>query len=310
MNGIRVADLTVRYGATRALDEVSFELRPAAVTGLIGPNGSGKSTLLRALCALDRPSAGTAMVGNLSYASITRPFFRGGAFLDGAGLHPGLTGRQHLAWVAAASRLPDHLIDSALDRVDMRTAADRRIGTYSLGMRQRIGLASCLLSCPPEFILLDEPLNGLDRGGVRLVGDLLKSFAESGSTVLVATHLLDDLAAVADDILLLRQGRLVFHGPIEELTVDQSVVISARLAASERGPLFRQLAAIDFAWVDEPAVGDVAVRIATGDIEATTGAIARCGGAVLAMETMGGLADAYAIAAHSPSRLVDERTAS
>lgn len=163
MPEILVQDVTVRYGSKVALDGVSVQLRDRSVSGLVGPNGSGKSTLLRVICGVEWPTRGSARVGPEHYSASASPFLRWGAFLEGGGLHPFLTARQHLTWVARASGVVEDRVDEVASLMGLRPAIDSRIRTYSLGMRQRLGIAAALLPPELELLILDEPLNGLDR---------------------------------------------------------------------------------------------------------------------------------------------------
>lgn len=202
MPEILVQDVTVRYGSKVALDGVSVQLRDRSVSGLVGPNGSGKSTLLRVICGVEWPTRGSARVGPEHYSASASPFLRWGAFLEGGGLHPFLTARQHLTWVARASGVVEDRVDEVASLMGLRPAIDSRIRTYSLGMRQRLGIAAALLPPELELLILDEPLNGLDRGGVDLVSEVVADRSRAGATVVLATHMLSDLSKVADRVVV------------------------------------------------------------------------------------------------------------
>jgi ABC-2 type transport system ATP-binding protein len=219
---IQITGLRKAYGAFDAVHDVSFAAEPGRVVGLLGPNGAGKTTTLHVLLGLAAPSAGTATVHGRAYGDLAYPARTVGALLDAGGLHPGRTGRDHLRVLAAAGRLPARRVDEVLDVVGMTPAAGRRVRTYSLGMRQRLGLAAALLG-DPEVLVLDEPANGLDPAGMRWLRDLVRGFADAGGTVLLASHVLSEVRQVADDLVVVGQGRVVADGPLEELVRDRSL---------------------------------------------------------------------------------------
>jgi ABC-2 type transport system ATP-binding protein len=231
--------LTKRFGNVIAVDDLSFEVLPGRVTGFLGPNGAGKSTTLRMLLGLVRPSSGDATVVGLPYASLDRPTRAAGALLETQGLHPIRSGRNHLRVVAAAAGLPAVRIDEVLDQVGLSGAAGRRVGMYSLGMRQRLGLAGALLG-DPRVLILDEPANGLDPQGIRWLREFLRAFASRGNAVLVSSHLLAEMAQMADDVIVLDRGRLVRQGSIDDLTNGGSVL---RVASPEPDRLAKVLEA-------------------------------------------------------------------
>jgi len=222
MTTIRIEGLHKSYRGFEAVHDVSFTAEPGRVLGLLGPNGAGKSTTLQVLLGLARASSGTAAFDGRPYAELEHPAQVVGALLDAGGLHPGRTGRDHLRVLAAASRLPAGRVDEVLATVGMTPAADRRVRTYSLGMRQRLGIASALLG-RPRVLVLDEPANGLDPAGMRWLRELLRAFAEDGGTVLLASHVLGEVAQVADDLVVIGQGRVVAAGPLGELVTDRSL---------------------------------------------------------------------------------------
>jgi ABC-2 type transport system ATP-binding protein len=209
--------LTKRFGSVTAVDGLSFEIVPGRVTGFVGPNGAGKSTTLRMLLGLVEPDEGTATVLGLPYASLERPMTTVGAVLEVQSFHPLRTGRNHLRVLAAASGIDDARVDAALDLVGMTDAAGRKAGGYSLGMRQRLGLAGALLG-DPSVLILDEPANGLDPHGIRWLRTTLREVAAGGKAVLVSSHLLAEVARMADDVIVIDRGRLLRQGAIEELT--------------------------------------------------------------------------------------------
>jgi ABC-2 type transport system ATP-binding protein len=210
MTTIALRDLTKRFGATTAVDRLSLGIRDGAVTGLLGPNGAGKTTLLRLLLGLIRPDGGTATIDGVRYDGLPRPATVVGAALDGAQAHPGRTGRRHLRVLAAAAGVADTRVDGLLALVELADAADRRVGGYSLGMRQRLALAGALLG-DPAVVVLDEPANGLDPGGVLWLRDLLRHLAAEGRTVVVSSHQLAEVARTADDVVIVAAGRALFH---------------------------------------------------------------------------------------------------
>jgi ABC-2 type transport system ATP-binding protein len=209
--------LTKRYGELVAVDEVTFSLEPGTVTGFLGPNGAGKTTTLRLLLGLAEPTAGEALVFGRRYRELAQPIRRVGAVLESGDFHPARSGRDHLRALALAARLPLGRVEEVLEQVDLRDAARRRVRTYSLGMRQRLGLAAALLG-DPELLILDEPANGLDPAGVRWLRTFLQTFASQGRTVLVSSHLLAEVAQTVDQVLIIDHGRLLSRGRLDELT--------------------------------------------------------------------------------------------
>ncbi len=210
-------DLGKSYAGRRVVSEVSFVLGPGEVTSLLGPNGAGKTTVIRMLLGLTTPSVGRCLIGGTPYRSLSGPLTTVGSMLDGPGAHPGRTGRAHLQVLAQASGIGSGRVESVLDQMDLAAAADRRVGSYSLGMRQRLGLAAALLGDPPVLIL-DEPGNGLDPAGQVWLRHLLRSQADLGRTILVSTHLLPEVSATADRLLVMAGGRLVADGPPTSVT--------------------------------------------------------------------------------------------
>ena len=215
---IEVHGLTKRFGRTLAVDDLSFAARPGVVTGFLGPNGSGKSTTLRAILGLVHPTAGSATVLGAPYRSLDRPIGRVGAVLEATAVHPGRSGRDHLRIVAAAAGLPRARVDEVLADVELEGAARRRVGGYSLGMRQRLALAVALLG-DPEVMILDEPANGLDPKGIAWLRELLRGLAASGKTVLVSSHVLSEVEQTVDEVVIIRSGRLVRQATIDELAL-------------------------------------------------------------------------------------------
>jgi ABC-2 type transport system ATP-binding protein len=217
MTTIAVERLTKRYGATTAVDDLSFTVPAGSVTGFIGPNGAGKSTTLRALLGLTRPTAGRATFDGVPYAELADPARTVGAVLENDPFHPGRSGRDHLRVLAAAAGVAPARVDEVLGLVGLADAARRRAGGYSLGMRRRLALAAALLG-DPGVLLLDEPANGLDPWGMRWLRDLLRAHADRGATVLVSSHVLAEVALIADRVVVVDRGRLLAAGPVGELT--------------------------------------------------------------------------------------------
>ncbi len=203
-----------RYDHTTAVDSLSFRAEPGRVTGLLGPNGAGKTTTFRILLGLATADAGTALIDGQPYAALARPKERVGAVLESSGFHPTRSGRDHLRVVTTAAGLPWRRCDEVLDEVGLAGAASRAVGGYSLGMRQRLGLASALLG-DPQVLVLDEPTNGLDPVGVAWVRALVRNLAADGRCVIVASHLLAEIALTVDDVVIIDRGRAVHHGPMQ-----------------------------------------------------------------------------------------------
>ena len=230
---IEVAGLSKRFGKTQAVSTLSFTSRPGLVTGFLGPNGAGKSTTLRAVLGLVNQDAGTATVLGRAYRELDRPAERVGAVLEASAVHPGRTGRNHLRVLATASGLPRSRVEEVLTLVELAGAAKRRAGGYSLGMRQRLGLAAALLG-DPEVLVLDEPANGLDPQGIRWLRDLLRSLANEGRTVLVSSHVLAEVAQTVDEVVIIAQGKLVLQAPMDEVLARSKGGTRVRSPQAER----------------------------------------------------------------------------
>jgi ABC-2 type transport system ATP-binding protein len=213
---IEFSGLTKRYGAVAAVEDLTFSLAPARVTGFVGSNGAGKSTTMRALLGLTRPTAGSATIDGLPYAALDHPIRSVGAMVDPQVFHPRRTARNSLRVVAKAARLSEGRVDEVLSHVGLANVAGRRVGGFSMGMRQRLALANALLG-DPETLVLDEPANGLDPDGVRWLRGLIRSMAAEGRTVFVSSHLLAELAQTVDDVVIIAHGRLVAHEPMAHL---------------------------------------------------------------------------------------------
>jgi ABC-2 type transport system ATP-binding protein len=210
----------------KAVDGLTFTVAPGQVTGFLGPNGAGKTTTLRMLLGLVAPTAGRALIGGRRYVDLREPRRSVGAVLEATGFHPGRTGRDHLRVIAAAGGLPADGIAAVLDRVGLAAAAGRRVRGYSLGMRQRLGLAAALLG-DPRALILDEPANGLDPAGMAELRDLLRGLAADGRTVLMSSHLLSEVAQTVDRVIIVADGTLRFAGPLGELTGGRGETLEA-----------------------------------------------------------------------------------
>jgi ABC-2 type transport system ATP-binding protein len=222
MATIEAHGLTKRYGPVTAVDDLSFRVEAGQVVGFLGPNGAGKTTTLRMLLGLVRPDAGSATIDGRPYASLDCPARHVGAVFEATSFHPGRTARSHLRIQALAAAADPARIGDVLALVDLAGLAGRRIGTFSLGMRQRLGLATALLS-DPDILILDEPANGLDPEGVRWLRDLIRSMAGHGKAVLVSSHILAEVAQTVDSVLIMTGGRIVTQAPISELTATAAL---------------------------------------------------------------------------------------
>jgi ABC-2 type transport system ATP-binding protein len=225
---VSISALTKRYREVVAVDDVTLSLDAGTVTGFLGPNGAGKTTTLRVLLGLAEPTAGEALVFGRRYHELDQPVRRVGAVLESNDFHPGRSGRDHLRMLALAAEIPSGRVEEVLALVEIEAVADRRVKTYSLGMRQRLGLAAALLG-NPELLVLDEPANGLDPAGVHWLRTFLRRFAEQGGTVVVASHLLAEVAQAVDQVVIIDRGRLVAIADIDELTNDGRTLEDAYL---------------------------------------------------------------------------------
>ncbi|MFF5899810.1 ATP-binding cassette domain-containing protein [Streptomyces argenteolus] len=221
MTSIDVHALTKDYGSTRAVDRLTFSVRPGRVTGFLGPNGAGKSTTMRLVLGLDRPTAGTATIGGRSYASLADPLCRVGALLDARAAHGSRTAPDHLLALATSNGIADRRVDAVLEETGLAGVGGRRIKTFSLGMRQRLGIAAALLG-EPDVVMLDEPSNGLDPEGIIWIRELMRGMARDGRTVLVSSHLMHETASFADHLVVLGRGRLLADLPMQEFLDSRS----------------------------------------------------------------------------------------
>ncbi|HEX5909998.1 MAG TPA: ABC transporter ATP-binding protein [Thermoleophilaceae bacterium] len=265
---IEVEGLTKRYGGQTVVDDVSFSVRAGAVTGFLGPNGAGKTTTLRCLLGLARATEGKATILGSAYRDLDDPARTVGANLEVSGAHPGRSGRQHLRSLAAMAGIPDSRVNEVLELTEMTEAADRRYGKYSMGMRQRIGLAAALLG-EPEILVLDEPANGLDPAGIRWLRDMLRATAAQGRTVLVSSHLLAEMAQTVNDVVVIHKGRVVKQGPVGELAgaargativrSPQAGALAAALRSAGAEVTEFEDGALNVDGMDAAAVGDAAL---------------------------------------------------
>ena len=230
---VRAESLTKRFGEVSAVTDLSFVLEAGTITGFLGPNGAGKTTTLRMVLGLAAPTTGRALVFDQVYAELEHPALRIGAVLEATDFHPGRSGRDHLRMLGRAVDVPDSRVDEVLRLVELGDAARRRVKGYSLGMRQRLGLAAALLG-DPELLILDEPANGLDPEGVRWLRDFLRRLALEGRTVLISSHVLAEVAQTVDQVLIISHGRLVVESPLAELTARAGGAVRVRSADPQR----------------------------------------------------------------------------
>lgn len=214
---IQVDNLTKRYGKVTAVDHLSFELKPGRVTGFLGPNGSGKSTTMRCIMGLDRPTGGKCRINGQEYGKLSSPLTTVGALLDGHAFHPSRTARQQLMVVADTHGFPKARVDEVLEMTGITSVANKRLKGFSLGMGQRLGIATALLG-DPQVLIFDEPVNGLDPDGVRWVRELMRALAGQGRTILVSSHLMSEMAQTADDLVVIGRGKLIAQGDVKQFT--------------------------------------------------------------------------------------------
>ena len=223
---LMIDGLTKRRGPRTVLSEVTFQALPGRVTGFLGPNGAGKSSTLRILLDLDRPTGGTALIDGRPYRTLRDPLRTVGSMLDGSGAHRSRTARDHLAWVARSNGISSHRVGAVLEQVGLADAGRTRVSKFSLGMGQRLGLATALLG-EPGTLVLDEPVNGLDPEGIRWIRGLLRQHADAGGTVLLSSHLMNEVAEIADDLVVISAGRIVAAGPLAEVTAGYATLEDA-----------------------------------------------------------------------------------
>jgi ABC-2 type transport system ATP-binding protein len=267
---IAVAGLTKQYRKVRAVDDLSFTVQPGRVTGFLGPNGSGKTTTMRMILNLVRPTAGTATIGGRRYADLDQPLRHVGAVLEASSAHRGRSARNHLRVICASAGLPLGRADEVLALVGLTPAAKRKFKGYSLGMRQRLGIAAAMLG-DPRVLLLDEPANGLDPEGIRWMRDLLKTLAGQGRTIFVSSHLLSEMQLLADDVVIIAAGQLITMGPMAQIVDGATQGTQVRVRTPEPDKLIAELGvtasvrhtddgALLVTGVEPPAVGAAALR--------------------------------------------------
>ncbi|HEX9064295.1 MAG TPA: ATP-binding cassette domain-containing protein [Streptosporangiaceae bacterium] len=229
---IELANVSKRFGSTAAVRNVSFRANPGRVTAFLGPNGAGKTTTLRLILGLDKPTQGTVLVDGRRYAERRAPAHDVGALLDGTAAHPRRRARDHLRWIAASNGIAPQRVDAVLELVGLADVARRRAGTFSLGMKQRLGIAAALLG-DPAVLMFDEPLNGLDPAGIRWARALMRELAGQGKTVLVSSHMMSEMAQVADHALVIARGRIIADGPLPSLSQPGESLEDAFLRLTE-----------------------------------------------------------------------------
>lgn len=281
---ITVTELTKRFGNKIAVDQLSFDVRPGVVTGFLGPNGSGKSTTMRCMLDLDRAERGTMLFDNRRFRDLKSPLHEVGALLDAGYVHPGRSGRNHLRWLAASNGISRSRVDEVLNLVGLTAVANARLRTYSLGMRQRLGLAGVLLG-DPHTIILDEPANGLDPEGIRWIRDVLTHLAGQGRTVLVSSHQLSEISLMAHDLVVIGQGRLIEQGTVTEF-IDRhadrwvrvkgpaiSSIVGALTAAG--GEVTESAGALDVRRLTCAAIGELAAshKLVLHELSPQTGSL-------------------------------------
>jgi ABC-2 type transport system ATP-binding protein len=218
---IEMTGVRKRYGETLALDGMSFSVQPGRVTGFIGPNGAGKSTAMRVILGLDAPDEGTALVGGQPYRTLRRPLTKVGALLDADALQPSRSGRNHLLWMAKSQRISATRVDEVIDMVGLTRAAKRKAGGYSLGMRQRLGIAAAMIGDPP-ILMMDEPFNGIDPEGIIWMRGFLRSLANEGRAILISSHLMSELEDVVDQVVVVGRGKVLADATIQDLVAKAS----------------------------------------------------------------------------------------
>jgi ABC-2 type transport system ATP-binding protein len=268
---IVVSGLTKHYKNVRAVDNLSFTVQPGRVTGFLGPNGAGKTTTLRMLLNLVTPTAGTATIGGQRYADLMDPLRTVGAVLEASSAHKGRTGINHLRVICAAAGFPLKRADEVMATVGLTPAAKRKFKGYSLGMRQRLGIAAAMLG-DPKVLVLDEPANGLDPEGIRWMRDLLKALASQGRTILVSSHLLSEMQLLADDLVIIAAGKLVRQGTVDQVMDSMAHSVQVRVRTPQAEQLTSALTALNatvtpnsdgallVAGVDAPGVGRAALK--------------------------------------------------
>ena len=271
MRVIEVRDLSKRYRKTTAVDGLTFKVRDGRITGFLGPNGAGKTTTLRILLGLVLPTAGTATIDGRRYRALDDPIRRVGAVLEATNFHPKRSGRNHLRMLAAAANVPSSRVNELLEFVGLANVAGRKVGGYSLGMRQRLSVAGALLG-DPQLLVLDEPANGLDPEGIRWLRDFLRQFVASGKTVFISSHVLAEVQQLVDEVVIIHRGRLVAHQTVDELTAGAAGGTRVR---SPQAALLREALAREGveASVDGERLQTSAAPERVGEIAAANGVV-------------------------------------
>jgi ABC-2 type transport system ATP-binding protein len=269
---IEVEGLTKRFGSTLAVDDLTFSVKPGTVTGFLGPNGAGKSTTMRAILGLVRPTAGGTAILGQQYRELDEPVQRVGALLETFDAHPGRSGQNHLRVLAVAGGIPRSRVEEVLALVDLKEAGRRRVKGFSLGMRQRLGLAAALLG-DPEVLVLDEPANGLDPQGIRWLRDFLRSLAGEGRTILISSHVLAEVAQTVDEVVIIHRGKLIRHAAMAEV---EAMAAGSTIVRSPEADRLEAL--LVGANLDVRAVGDGRLAVAgpperVGEIAAANGVV-------------------------------------
>jgi ABC-2 type transport system ATP-binding protein len=279
---IEVSRLTKHYRAVRAVDDLSFVVEPGRVTGFLGPNGAGKTTTLRMVLNLVSPTSGTATIGGRRYADLAQPLRHVGAVLEASSAHRGRTGRNHLRVMCAAAGFPSRRVDEVLQLVGLTPAAKRKFKGYSMGMRQRLGIAAAMLG-DPQVLILDEPANGLDPEGIRWMRDLLKNLADQGRTILVSSHLLSEMQLLADDVVIIAAGKLVTRGSVTEILDETAQLGQVRVRTPQAEQLTAELATLSEQSEEKATVqpGPDGALLVTGVTAPVVGAAALRAGAEL-----------------------------
>jgi len=274
---IRAVGLSKHYGRTRAVDDLSFEVRAGLVTGFLGPNGSGKSTTMRMIMGLDRPDSGSVTLDGRRFHDLPWPLREVGALLEAKAVHPGRSAHNHLVSLAQTNAIPAARVDEVLEQVGLTSVADKRVGKFSLGMSQRLGIASALLG-DPEVLLFDEPINGLDPEGILWVRNLLKSLAAEGRTIFVSSHLMSEMALTATDLVVIGRGRLIADTTVAEF-ISSNTVPTVLVRSPEEGRLAEALAGASLDTTVRP--GDGGGLVVTGATPAQIGDVAHGAGIAL-----------------------------
>jgi ABC-2 type transport system ATP-binding protein len=265
---IQVKDLTKRFGDTLAVDRLTFTVKPGIVTGFLGPNGAGKTTTMRAILGLDNPTSGSATINGKAYRDVPAPMHEVGSLLEAKAVHGGRSARKHLTWIAQAGGIPTSRVNEVLDMVGLSQVANRKIGGFSLGMSQRLGIATAMLG-DPEVLLFDEPVNGLDPEGIRWVRTFMRTLAHEGRTVLVSSHLMSEMEETAEHVIVIGRGKLIADASMADFML-QSAGSHVRVItpqATDLVPLLERTdasitrsddGALLVTGLDAPAIGDIA----------------------------------------------------